>query len=68
MNQCDRSKALGTDFRMTYMLREMSDCIRTMPNANGDHLRILTIENQAPTQVAVAHKRHAIGRDFWCCV
>lgn len=63
MNQCERRKALRTDFRMKNMLRELSDCVRTMPNANGDQLRILTIENQLETQVIVGHKRRARGRD-----
>lgn len=64
MSQCERPKALGTEFRMTNMLQEMSDCIRTMSNANGDNLCITTIENQLQTHVVVAHKRRARGRGF----
>lgn len=52
---------MGTDFRMATMLRELSDCIRTMPNVNGDHMHILTIENRFQTHIGVDQCR-AKGR------
>lgn len=54
MRQYERSQPLGTDFRMANMLRELSDCIRTMPNANGEHLHILTIDTELQTKIVIA--------------
>lgn len=66
MDQYGRLQPLGTDFRMTNMLRELSDCIRTMPNAtNGDHLHILTIEKKMRTQTVIA-KYRTKGRNILC--
>lgn len=62
MEEYERLRPLGTDFRMANMLRELSDCIRTMPNVNGDHMHILTVENKFQTQSIVVQHR-AKGRN-----
>lgn len=55
---------MGTDFRMTHMLREMSECIRTMPTANGDQLHIMTIENRSQIVVATNSNQFRVrGRE-----